>query len=163
LDAQVSGSKASDAATTALKRLLAANLLSARTAAGLTQDELGSRSGLGRAYIYRVEKASNNLTLESLTAISMALAIPVDKLLSASATGAEQHQKIQLDQYVVGSILQAKPGTMAIELPVNKAFEVARIVASHIGSAVPLIDPVTRVVSGIAGTIPPERDVRDAI
>ena len=53
----------------------------ARMKAGVSQEELGFRSGLHRTYISMAERGSRNLTVRSLVAIARALNVKPSELL----------------------------------------------------------------------------------
>ena len=57
------------------KRILADNLRTLRTTAGLSQEELADRAGLHRTYISSIERAQRNVTVENLFALAKALNI----------------------------------------------------------------------------------------
>jgi transcriptional regulator with XRE-family HTH domain len=142
-----------DPEVVAVQRILATNLLAARTSARLSQDELGQKSGLGRAYIYRVEKAEANLTLASLTSLATSLGVSPWQLIAPTGleTGTEiSPQPQQQPSESVGSKSSPSADYLAIELPAGSAFEAARVVSTLMNRPIPLVDPVTRIVSGIA-------------
>jgi len=60
----------------------------ARTASGLTQEELADRSGLDRSYIGGVERGERNPTLTVIEKIAEGLGITLAELFSYSAKGA---------------------------------------------------------------------------
>jgi transcriptional regulator with XRE-family HTH domain len=152
----VSGPKDPTTASKIARTTLASNLIAARKAVGLTQAKLGENSGLGRAYIHRVENERTNLTLDSLAVLAATLGLSVSQLLSErgpedgpleppSPSESEHSPKL------VGSPWPAVAGHLALEFPAGQAFEAARVVASYFKRPVMLVDPLTRVVSGIAG------------
>lgn len=57
----------------------------ARTAAGLTQEELADRAGLDRSYIGGVERGDRNPTLSVIEKIAEGLGITLAELFSYSA------------------------------------------------------------------------------
>ncbi len=59
----------------------------ARTAAGLTQEELADRSGLDRSYIGGVERGDRNPTLNVIEKIAKGLGLTLAELFSYSADG----------------------------------------------------------------------------
>ena len=59
----------------------------ARTANGLTQEELASRSGLDRSYIGGVERGERNPTLSVIERIAEGIGIALPELFSYSAKG----------------------------------------------------------------------------
>jgi transcriptional regulator with XRE-family HTH domain len=133
--------------------ILARNVQSARRARGLTQEELGERSGLARAKIHRIEKAAapdNNPTMKTLISLANGLglnAAQAYRLLLPEGVG-EPESTTPPD---LGQRMPIQDGTLAIELPAGEAFETARTVAAQSGQPVVLVDPKTREVVGIAG------------
>ena len=65
---------------------LAKNLRQLRTSKGVSQEDLSVQAGLGRAYYWRVEQGSINVTLETLVRLSNALHVDVADLLAKSKT-----------------------------------------------------------------------------
>jgi transcriptional regulator with XRE-family HTH domain len=61
--------------------MLGEELRKARTAAGLTQEELSFRAGLHRTYISQLEHDKKSPTLDVLFLICDALEIPVSQLV----------------------------------------------------------------------------------
>lgn len=59
----------------------------ARTANGLTQEELASRAGLDRSYIGGVERGERNPTLSVIERIAEGIGISLPELFSYSAKG----------------------------------------------------------------------------
>lgn len=153
----MSGLKDPKTASKTARTTLANNLIAARKAVGLTQSKLGEDSGLGRAYIHRVENERTNLTIDSLAILAATLGLSVSQLLSERGLedgpieppqppGESEHSP-----KLVGSSWPAVAGHLALEFPAGQAFEAARVVASYFKRPVVLVDPLTRVVSGIAG------------
>lgn len=66
------------------------NLRRLRVAQGLSQERLALASGIDRAYVGRVERGSENVTITTLEAIATALSVPVGELLTAPEPGAAQ-------------------------------------------------------------------------
>ncbi|KQU25487.1 XRE family transcriptional regulator [Methylobacterium sp. Leaf94] len=64
------------------------NLRVLRVARGLSQERLALAAGIDRAYVGRVERGSENVTITTLEAMAMALAVPVAALLTAPEAGA---------------------------------------------------------------------------
>ena len=62
-------------------------LRDARTAAGLTQENLADRSGLDRSYIGGVERGERNPTLRVIEKIAEGLDVTLGELFSYSAKG----------------------------------------------------------------------------
>jgi transcriptional regulator with XRE-family HTH domain len=61
--------------------VVAANVRTARKAAGLSQEELAFEARLDRTYISQVERKQRNLTISVLARIAKALRVTPDKLL----------------------------------------------------------------------------------
>ncbi len=61
---------------------LAKNLRKLRALKGVSQEDLSVQAGLGRAYYWRVEQGSINVTLETLVKLGNALHVDVIDLLS---------------------------------------------------------------------------------
>ena len=57
------------------------NLRRLRVAQGLSQERLALAAGIDRAYVGRVERGSENVTIATLEAMARALAVPVAHLL----------------------------------------------------------------------------------
>jgi len=66
------------------------NLRRLRVAQGLSQERLALAAGIDRAYVGRVERGSENVTITTLEAMATALAVPVAVLLTAPEPGAAQ-------------------------------------------------------------------------
>ncbi len=67
---------------TAVERLyLAMNLKQARTARGLTQDDVAALSGVNRAYVSDLEHGKRNIGIDCLGRLATALNIPAASLL----------------------------------------------------------------------------------
>nr|WP_137829493.1 helix-turn-helix transcriptional regulator [Methylobacterium sp. L1A1] len=64
------------------------NLRRLRVAHGLSQERLAFASGIDRAYVGRVERGSENVTIMTLEAMAGALAVPVAALLVEPEPGA---------------------------------------------------------------------------
>lgn len=58
------------------------NLKRLRSAAGLSQEELASRSGLHRTYVSSVERGNRNVSLENIFALAAALKCDPRELLA---------------------------------------------------------------------------------
>lgn len=71
------------------------NLRRLRVARGLSQERLALAAGIDRAYVGRVERGSENVTITTLEAIAVALAVPVAALLVAPEPGAERPQPLR--------------------------------------------------------------------
>ena len=64
------------------------NLRLRRVERGLSQERLALAAGIDRAYVGRVERASENVTITTLEALARALAVPVADLLIEPEPGA---------------------------------------------------------------------------
>ncbi|CAO4172055.1 helix-turn-helix domain-containing protein [Methylorubrum aminovorans] len=58
------------------------NLRRLRVAQGLSQERLALAAGIDRAYVGRVERGSENVTIATLEAMARALSVPVAHLLA---------------------------------------------------------------------------------
>ncbi|CAA2158523.1 HTH-type transcriptional regulator SutR [Methylobacterium brachiatum] len=66
------------------------NLRRLRVARGLSQERLALAAGIDRAYVGRVERGSENVTIATLEAMAVALTVPVAALLTEPEPGAER-------------------------------------------------------------------------
>lgn len=57
------------------------NLRRLRVERGLSQERLALAAGIDRAYVGRVERGSENVTITTLEAMAVALSVPVASLL----------------------------------------------------------------------------------
>ena len=64
------------------------NLRRLRVEQGLSQERLALAAGIDRAYVGRVERGSENVTIITLEAMARALSVPVAVLLTEPAPGA---------------------------------------------------------------------------
>jgi DNA-binding XRE family transcriptional regulator len=64
------------------RRVFAANLRSARIAAGLSQERLAERAGLHRTYVGSVERGERNISIDNIEALADALRCEIRQLLS---------------------------------------------------------------------------------
>lgn len=64
------------------------NLRKLRVERGLSQERLALAAGIDRAYVGRVERGSENVTISTLEAMARALAVPVADLLIEPEQGA---------------------------------------------------------------------------
>lgn len=67
-----------------LSRAFGDAMKAARTQRGMSQEELGNRSGLHRAHIGEIERGEISPTLDSLQAIAHALGLPASELLATA-------------------------------------------------------------------------------
>jgi transcriptional regulator with XRE-family HTH domain len=65
-----------------VRKVLAANLRSARAHKGLNQEELGNLVGLHRTYIGGLERAERNASIDTIACLAQALGYEVHELLS---------------------------------------------------------------------------------
>jgi transcriptional regulator with XRE-family HTH domain len=66
------------------------NLRHYRVASGLSQERLALAAGVDRAYVGRIERGSENVTITTLEALATALHVPVSALLMEPARGAKR-------------------------------------------------------------------------
>ena len=65
---------------TPTRKQLAKKLKAFRKKAGISQEELGFKSGLHRTYIGSIERAEQNISVDNIHKIAKALKIPVEEL-----------------------------------------------------------------------------------
>ena len=70
------------------------NLRRLRVVRGLSQERLALAAGIDRAYVGRVERGSENVTLDTMEAMAGALAVPGADLLVEPAPGADPPQPL---------------------------------------------------------------------
>ena len=66
------------------------NLRRLRVERGLSQERLALAAGIDRAYVGRVERGSENVTITTLEAMAHALSVPVATLLIEPEAGAPE-------------------------------------------------------------------------
>lgn len=71
------------------------NLRRLRVERGLSQERLALLASIDRAYVGRVERGSENVTITTLEAMARALAVPVATLLIEPELGAEQPRPLR--------------------------------------------------------------------
>jgi transcriptional regulator with XRE-family HTH domain len=71
------------------------NLRRLRVERGLSQERLALAAGIDRAYVGRVERGSENVTIATLEAMAVALAVPVAALLTEPTPGAERPEPLR--------------------------------------------------------------------
>jgi transcriptional regulator with XRE-family HTH domain len=140
-----------------MKERFGINLRAARTALGLTQEQLGESSQHGRVYVQRIETGQINVSLATMVSLARGVRRTVVDLLQPPG----DVDRTPPIENTVGDQVAIHPGDLAIELPAGTAFEAGQVLARHLGKSVPLIDPATRTVSGIAGIAPPGRATRE--
>lgn len=65
------------------RQILGWNLRRLRVAKGISQERLALEAGIDRAYVGRVERAKENVTVATLDALAVVLGVPVAELFSA--------------------------------------------------------------------------------
>jgi transcriptional regulator with XRE-family HTH domain len=123
------------------------NLKAVRLSLHLTQQALGEISGHGRVYVQRIESGQINVSLGTMISLARAIGRPVEDLFRALHGDGGTVLKAN----AVGSGAALRENVLAIELPAGQAFEAGLFLARHLGKPIPLIDPETRTISGIAG------------
>ena len=71
-----------------VRAIIGWNLRRLRVAQGLSQERLALAAGIDRAYVGRVERGSENVTIATLEALAAAVSVPVAELLTAPDPGA---------------------------------------------------------------------------
>lgn len=66
------------------------NLRRLRVERGLSQERLALAAGIDRAYVGRVERGSENVTIATLEAMAAILSVPVAALLAEPEAGASR-------------------------------------------------------------------------
>lgn len=79
------------------------NLRRLRVAQGLSQERLALAAGIDRAYVGRVERGSENVTISTLEAMARALTVPLADLFVEPEAGAERPAPLRAGR-------RAKPG-----------------------------------------------------
>jgi transcriptional regulator with XRE-family HTH domain len=69
-----------------MRKLVGGNVKRARTAAGLTQEQLAERSGFSQQYISGLEQGKRNPTIVSIFEIAQALGVPHEQLVAQIST-----------------------------------------------------------------------------
>jgi transcriptional regulator with XRE-family HTH domain len=78
-----------------VKRVVGANVREARKARGMTQEEVASAAGLQPAYVGRVERGTQNPTIEVLARLAVALGVPVTRLLRSGPATSDLARKLR--------------------------------------------------------------------
>jgi hypothetical protein len=123
----------------------------------------------------------SNLTFDGVAVLAAILGLPVGQLLpdlcairalygtdTVGLKGSYLEEELLLKSHngqrllpLLGSARPVSTGHLALELPPGQAFEAARLVADYFQTPCPLVDPITRVLSGVAfPTFPPSRRER---
>jgi transcriptional regulator with XRE-family HTH domain len=71
------------------RKILGWNLRTLRVAKGLSQERLALEAGIDRSYVGRVERGSENVTLQRLESFATVLGVTVAELLTAPERGSE--------------------------------------------------------------------------
>lgn len=66
-----------------LRKILSSNIKRYRTEYGLSQEDFAAQCGLHRTYIGSVEREERNVTLETLSRISLAMGVAASELLTS--------------------------------------------------------------------------------
>ena len=90
------------------------NIRALRLESGITQSELASRCGFKKQYISRLESSPQNINLEVLEKLSIALGQPINRLVSSK--GMAERPVKGISSQIAGiinmlQIIQAKIGT----------------------------------------------------
>jgi transcriptional regulator with XRE-family HTH domain len=129
-----------------LQRTFGSNLRAARIRAGLTQEELATKAGSARTYVWAIEDGRTNLTFGLAAKFATAIGTTVVNLLVTP-----DQSTVQDDAPVATSgVAPTRAGTLAIELPVGQAFEIALAASRALHRPVQLIEPLTREIKGTA-------------
>jgi transcriptional regulator with XRE-family HTH domain len=72
------------------REIIGWNLRRLRVAQGLSQERLALAANLDRAYVGRVERGSENVTIATLEAIAAVLSVPVSALFAEPEPGASR-------------------------------------------------------------------------
>ena len=117
---------------------------------------------------------TSNLTIDSAAVLAASFGLSIGQLVAGlCANGALSSTRltnrrlgkeafmpvlsrmVEQSSSVLGSACLEIDGRLALELPPREAFEVARLVATYYQRPIPLLDPVTRALSGVALPCPP--------
>jgi len=74
-----------EAVAAAGRQSIGSRIRGLREAAGMTQEEMSSRAGIGRVTLVRIEKGEQSPRYETLVALSRALGLPLGELLLADS------------------------------------------------------------------------------
>ena len=129
-------------------RTFGMNLRAARLRAGMTQGQLGEAAGCGRTYVTVVEEGKQNLTFGLADTLARAVGESLAELVQPYG---QSNSALNQPALQTGTAVP-RPGTLAIELPPGKAFELAREAARNLGMAIALVDPSTREVTAVVAT-----------
>ena len=70
-----------------VRQILGWNLRQLRVARGLSQERLALLAGIDRAYVGRVERGSENVTIATIEALARVLVVPVARLFVEAQPG----------------------------------------------------------------------------
>lgn len=146
----MSPSKAGSEPPPESQRTFGKNLKAARTAAGMSQDDLAKASGRSRSLVYETEEGKRNLLFSTAESLARALGITVLDLLQLTPLPSQPEEP---DAHCAGTV-PVKSDTIAIELPTSLALDAAIAVATKLNKSVTMIDPVSREIKG---TVPKPR------
>lgn len=75
--------------------LIAWNLRKLRVAAGISQENLAVDAGLDRTYVFRLERGTDNPTVDVLDKLALSLHVPVAAFLAEPAAGETPPQPLR--------------------------------------------------------------------
>ena len=103
-----------------LRAVIARNARAIRAELGLTQEEMGERSGIRKAYIGQVEKGHQNLTIDSLSNLAAGYGIPAHDFIFGPGYADPASGQITLDTLacLTGAIHQRVQELLAERGPV---------------------------------------------
>jgi len=78
-----------------VRAIIGWNLRRLRVEQDLSQERLALAAGIDRAYVGRVERGSENVTISTLEAMAMALGVPVAALLAEPEQGAPRPEPLR--------------------------------------------------------------------
>ena len=137
-----------------LRAVIAKNARAIRAELGLTQEQMGERSGIRKAYIGEVEKGNQNLTVDSLSNLAAGYGIPAHDFIFGPGYADPASGQITLDTLarLTGAIHQRVEDLLAERgpVPVGKA-----VLASVVGA---LFDAVSRMDKYTPGASAPKND-----
>ena len=84
------------------KTIIGWNLRSLRVAQGLSQERLALAADIDRAYVGRVERGSENVTINTLEAMATALGVPLAALLVEPPPGAPRPEPLRAGRRAQG-------------------------------------------------------------
>jgi transcriptional regulator with XRE-family HTH domain len=107
-----------------LASLVANNIRSLRSSAGISQEELGARVGMAQGQIQKIETGGQSLKIEVLEKIALALRVDFHDLVAASSS--PPSRKIPLSGVVNFLEEHQRQGGITIEYPEHIVFETQR-------------------------------------